>query len=91
MKANPQMLNMFANRNKCFMCKRRFDKPFILPVEKIEPGVFKPNFNAEILFHVSNTHGIPYEILCNWIAGSIYGQELTEVGNRAFSVYGEQP
>ena len=87
MKANQEILKMFATRNKCFMCKRKFDKPFILPVEKNASGVFKPNLNAKVAFHVSDTHGIPYQTFYDWITGSIYEQELTPFGNKAFSLF----
>lgn len=80
--ANPEMIKKWATRNKCWMCKHRFDKPVLLPVENPERGKFQPNFNAEILFHVFDTHGIPDDIVREWIIGSIYGMELTEFGVR---------
>ena len=37
--ANPEMIKLLANRNKCWMCKHKFEKPVILPVEKASAGL----------------------------------------------------
>ena len=87
MKANPQIIQMFANRTKCHMCKHKFEKPYILPVEKIESGAFKPNFNVEVSYHLQDTHGIPYKTFYNWIAGAVYEQELTLFSNKGFNLF----
>ena len=80
MKANPNMIKMWSERTKCFMCKHKFDKPVILPVEKPERGKFQPNFNIEYIWHLSDTHGIPDDISRRWIIASIYGLERTLTG-----------
>lgn len=82
MTANPDMITVWATRNKCWMCKHRFTEPVILPVKSPKPGKFQPNFNVNVLFHLFDTHGIPNDIVRDWITGSIYGQELTEFGVR---------
>lgn len=87
MQAQPEMIQMFATRTKCHMCRHKFEKPYILPVEKIEAGKFQPNFNAEVSLHLQDTHGIPYKIFYNWIVGAIYGQELTLTGNKGFNLF----
>lgn len=79
-KANPAMITKLASRSKCFMCKHKFDKPFILPVEKIRRGAFQPNFNAEMIFHLQDTHGIPNAISKKWLIGAVYSMELTDFG-----------
>ena len=79
-KANPDIIKMWAQRDRCWMCKHRFKKPVILPVHKPECGKLQPHYNAEIFWHLWDTHGIPDEIAIGWVFGSVYGLELTEVG-----------
>lgn len=79
-RANPDMIMKWANRNKCWMCKRRFDKAVLLHIEKPERGKFQPNFNSEILFHLWDTHGQDVDVVKEWITGSIYGWGLNEMG-----------
>lgn len=43
-----------------------------------KPG--KPNYNVEVFFHLYDTHGIPNDTARDWVFGSIYGLELTEMG-----------
>lgn len=81
-KAKPEVLQMWAKRDKCFMCKHKFEKPFILPVEKPTRSKFQPNFNVEAVFHLSDTHGIPDDVSRRWIVGTIYGLELHDFGAR---------
>lgn len=83
LKANPELLKMWATRDKCWMCKHKFAKPVILPVEKIEHGKFQPNYNVDVLFHMHDTHGIPREAVPRMIFNSIYG-----IDNTLQSVYG---
>lgn len=78
--ANPEVIELFATRNKCWMCKHRFEKPVLLPVEKPERDKFQPNVNMEILFHLSDTHGLPPETVREWIIGKVYGMEINEMG-----------
>lgn len=82
MTANAEVIRMWATRDKCLMCKHKFDKSFILPVDKPVRGEFQPNFNVEAIFHLSDTHGIPHDISRRWITGSIYGLELHDFGAR---------
>lgn len=82
MKANPEMIKMWSERNKCWMCKHRFDKAVILPVDKPIRGEYQPNYNAEFLFHLYDTHGLDPQTIRDWIFASIYGLELTKVGYR---------
>lgn len=84
LKANPDVIKMWSERTKCWMCKHRFEKPVILPVEKVEHGKLRPNFNVEVLWHLQDTHGIPPEGVIKMIINSIYGIE-----NTMQSVYGE--
>lgn len=83
MKAKPEMIKMWSERNKCWMCKHKFSKPVILPVDKPTKGKFQPHYNAEVMWHMYDTHGLPPEIVTEWIFGSIYGLKLTEMGARA--------
>jgi len=80
MKANQKMIELWAKRNKCFMCKKIFESPFILPVVKQVRDKFQPNFNTEAILHLYDTHGIPDNISRKWIIGSIYGKELNLFG-----------
>lgn len=89
MTANPTMIQIWATRDKCWSCKHRFEKLVILPVKKIKPGIFQPNINVEVLVHVYDTHGIPPDILRNWIIGSIYDLELHEFGARGLQIADE--
>lgn len=80
MKANTEVIKMWATRNRCFMCKHKFEQPFILPVENPQRGKFQPNYNTEILFHLYDTHGLSPDIVRDWIFGSIYSIERTPFG-----------
>lgn len=80
--ANPDVIKKWASRDKCWMCKHRFKAPVILPVKVQKPGVYQPNFNPEVLFHLSDTHGLPPETVVAWIKGSVYGLELNDLGIR---------
>lgn len=80
LKANSKMIDMWAKRDKCWMCKHRFGKPVILPTDKPVRGKLQPHYNASVLFHLYDTHGMDPEVVTEWIFGSVYGLELTEVG-----------
>jgi len=80
LRANPEVINMWATCTKCWMCRHRFGKPVILPVEKPGQGKLQPNYNAEVLVHLYDTHAINPETVVDWVFGSIYGLELSEVG-----------
>lgn len=80
MKAKPEIIKMWAQRNKCWMCKHRFEEPVILPVKNPKRGKFQPNYNPHVLWHMYDTHGLPPDTVMEWIMGSIYGAKLTEVG-----------
>lgn len=77
MTANPLILQMWAQRTKCWSCKRRFDKPVLLPVKNPKRGEYQPNYNTEFLFHIKETHGIWPEAVQKMIFNSIYGIEST--------------
>lgn len=79
-KARPAILKMWSERSKCWMCKHKFAQPVTLSVEKPERGKFQPNINSEVLWHLYDTHGLPPEIVGEWIIASVYGMEKTEMG-----------
>jgi len=85
LRAKPEVIKMWAGRTKCWMCKHRFEKPVILPVEIPTPGKLQPNYNTEVLFHLQGTHGVPPEAVTKMIFNSIYCIE-----NTMQSVYGEK-
>lgn len=85
-KANPNILKMWTERTKCWMCKYKFDQPVILPVEKIVKGKLQPNINVKVLFHLYDTHGLPPDIVRSWIIGSVYEQKLHLMGAENFEV-----
>lgn len=87
MKARPEVIQEFATRKKCWMCKHRFDKPVFLPVAEPKRGKFQPNINAEVLWHIYDTHGLPPGIVREWLVGSVYGRELTPFGVRYEETY----
>ena len=80
--ADPKVIKEFATRTKCLMCKHKFDKPVILPVDSPVHGKFQPNFNVDVAWHIQDTHGIDHATFRHWIVASIYGDELTEFGSR---------
>lgn len=76
--ANPALIKMWASRNKCWMCKHRFKKPVVLPVEKPKRGVLQPNINSEVSYHMVDTHGMPTpDYVHNYVFNSIYGVKNT--------------
>jgi hypothetical protein len=81
-RANSRVLLWWSQRMKCPMCKRRFDKPILLSVNEPVHDKLQPNFNAEVIFHLSDTHGIPSDISRSWFIGAIYGLQLTSFGAR---------
>jgi hypothetical protein len=81
--ADPNVIKLWSTRTKCWMCKHRFSKPLLLPVQLPQRGVLQPHFNVEILFHVNDTHGIPPEAVVKMVSNSVYGIE-----NTLQSVYG---
>lgn len=64
-------------RTQCWMCKHRFDAPYVLPVENPEPGRFQPRFNGDALFHMQDTHGLTPDLVTSMIVNSIYELPLT--------------
>lgn len=74
------VLLTLAERTKCWMCKRAFDRPVLLPVETDDRGQFRPNVNPTVLFHLSDTHGVPADTVYEWIVGSVYGWKLDLFG-----------
>lgn len=77
--ANPSAIEMWSQRTKCWMCKHKFDEPVLIPVDKPIKGKLQPNINAEVLFHLYDTHGLDPEVVRQWIIGSVYNLELTEM------------
>ena len=76
--ANPTMINMWAKRDKCWMCKKKFDRPVLLPVVEPKPGVLQPNINVEVSYHIMETHGMPtIDYVHNYVFNSIYDIENT--------------
>lgn len=78
--ADARIIELFAKRDKCWMCKHKFAKPVILPVEKPIKGKFQPNINNDVLVHLSETHGLPDDTVRDWVHGSVYGLELNDFG-----------
>jgi hypothetical protein len=76
------VLRKWSNRDKCWMCKHRFEITVLLPVDKIQPGRLQPNISTEVLFHMKDTHGLPPRIVTVWLIGAIYNMELTLFGIR---------
>lgn len=85
LRANYAVLKMWSERNKCWMCKHKFDKPIILPVEKPVTGSLRPNINVDVSVHMVDTHGMPTkDYVHNYVFNSIYGIE-----NTMQNLYGE--
>jgi hypothetical protein len=82
--ANSAVLQFWTVRDKCWMCKHRFEKHVLLPVVKKERGAFQPNINIEVLFHLADTHGLPADTVREWIIGSVYNMEINEIGIKGF-------
>lgn len=83
MKANPEMIKMWASRTKCLYCKHRFSEPLILPVKKPKRDKLQPHFSAEWLLHIFDTHGYPITNFCGWVFDSIYGVPMKEFSTSA--------
>lgn len=75
-KADPNMIKYFAENKKCFMCKHRFDEPWIKPAKNTSKKL-NPNFNVHALIHMQQTHGIPENYVRDWIVQSVYGWKKT--------------
>ena len=63
--ANPATIQLWAARIKCFMCKHRKDEAHILPKGKFWPS-------PKWMFHYQDTHGLPHEVVAEWIYKSVY-------------------
>ena len=70
--ANPEIIQHFSNKKRCWSCKHKFAEPVLLPG--------KMNINPKALFHLYDTHGQDPEVVRQWIIGAVYGMELTEMG-----------
>lgn len=57
----------------CGQCKKKFDKPWLVPTGKPFPQNLKPN--VEIMFHWEETHGFPHEIFIDEIKKLINSKE----------------
>lgn len=76
--ADPSIIEIWSQRNKCWMCKRRFDRPIILPVGSPARGKLQPNINVEVALHMIETHGMPTrDYVHNYVFNSIYGVKNT--------------
>lgn len=49
----------------CLQCKKKFDKPWIIPSGKPQPHNIA--INSEVLFHWEDTHGFPADMLVEMI------------------------
>jgi alanyl-tRNA synthetase len=74
--ANVLVIKELAEMTKCFMCKRRFGGSLLLPVKNRKRGVFAPSINGEWLFHLEDTHGLPHDIVRDWVYNSVYDRDL---------------
>lgn len=78
LQADPAMIKMWSERTKCWMCKHKFDKPVLLPVEKPTRDKLQPNINVQVAVHMMETHGMPTkDYPHNYVFNSIYGIENT--------------
>lgn len=64
-KANPYLITLWAERNKCAMCKHRKNEGHLLPKGKFYPS-------PAWLFHYEDTHGLPHDITAEWLFESVY-------------------
>lgn len=67
--AKPEVISMWANLTKCWMCKHRKDEGHILPKGEFWPS---PNW----MNHYEDTHGLPHDLVIDWIKKSAYGLPL---------------
>lgn len=81
-KANPDIILHWAKHTKCVMCRHREDEGHILPVGKALKvlnmefklyGKNSPKFSTKWMFHYQDTHGLPYDLVMDWIWSSVYG------------------
>jgi len=52
----------------------------MLPVEVVRHGKLQPNFNPAWLFHYTDTHGLPVDLVAVWITSTVYDWPLFEYG-----------
>jgi len=66
-------VEQLTSKKKCFMCRHKLDG-------WLAPG---QGVSVEFAYHMSDTHGIPYQILWGWIYNYVYGvmdfNSLTQV------------
>lgn len=84
--ADPLILEMWTKRDRCWMCKHRFDKPILLPVTTPSGGALNPNINVLASIHMMETHGMPTkDYVHNYVFNSIYG-----IKNTFENIYGNK-
>lgn len=66
-KPDSSIILLLANRKQCFICKHREAEGFLL--ESKGDGI---NPSAKWLFHLEDTHGLPRDVVVNWMARAPY-------------------
>lgn len=73
-KANPVAIVQLADRKRCAMCKHREDEGHLLP----NKGSIWPS--PAWMLHYQDTHGLPHQVVREWIIGLVYGMPINEGG-----------
>lgn len=69
--ANPTLIQMWATRTKCAMCKHHEAVGHVLPSGRFDPA-------AVWAFHYQDTHGFPRDAFRQYIWNSVYGLDTSE-------------